>query len=225
MEHENCGGSARPCAKELVSLATTQSAINANKSVKGPELQRQWLSRDRIAVLKSTTYRVRDSVNNSRHSQYFHSDHELIYSWLEECKRLNPDSHTGFKRSMDDGAFERAFYTIGDTATIASQACVHLLQMDGAGMKYPGYNGVVYVLEGADGNNKNIILALALVPAENKENYIWFLQHVKQSGLRDWVQTPNMPLLSDRHKGIKPAVTAELLNAKQVDLYLLCYFW
>ncbi len=67
-------------------------------------------------------------------------------------------------------------------------------------MKHTKYNGVVLVLEGADGDGKNVILALALAPKENRANYNWFLGQCLQAGLGAWINQPGHAIISDRHK-------------------------
>jgi hypothetical protein len=51
--------------------------------------------------------------------------------------------------------------------------------IDAAHMKHRKYNGQLLLFVGRDGANRNLVLAFALVPSENKENYLWFLENIK----------------------------------------------
>ena len=87
-------------------------------------------------------------------------------------------------------------------ATVAQKACITVVQMDAAHMKHRKYRGCVFALEGADGEGKNVILALGLAPIENEDNYNWFCGNIRQSGLGNWLEKTDRAIITDRHKGI-----------------------
>ena len=88
--------------------------------------------------------------------------------------------------------------------------------LDAAHMKHRKYNGQLVLFTARDGNNKNLVLAAALVPTEDTEQYLWVLQQIKQgAGVADVLDQAKSVVISDRDKGIAAAVTAELPAAHQ----------
>ncbi|KAL3677168.1 hypothetical protein R1sor_027116 [Riccia sorocarpa] len=59
-----------------------------------------------------------------------------------------------------------------------------------------------------DGNNQIVILAYAVAPTENYENWRWFLQNLVAS--IEGLESPNVIIVSNRQKGLEKAV-AEML--------------
>jgi len=83
-------------------------------------------------------------------------------------------------------------------AASAQSFLPRILGTDGAHMKHREYNGIMLILVGRDGNNSNVIMAVALCPTENAENYTWFLQQCVNGG----ISFENLPLFCDRGGGI-----------------------
>lgn len=189
LKHQDCNSSARPSAKELIQYQTTNSAVAANKAVPARQLLSQWTSTDGVNASRSTTYRVRDVVAD-RSDATFLEDFELIAPYLDKLVELNEGTHTAFEVGLD-GAFIRLFYAIGDVAKIAVREGFKMVQLDGAHMKTKGYNSTMYALEGFDGDGKNLILAIGLLPKENEDGYIWFLEHCLASGLGELLEVCN----------------------------------
>lgn len=111
----------------------------------------------------------------------------------------------------------RVFYTVGVMGQVVEKGCITVVQMDGAHMKHRKYNGCLFVLEGSDGDGKNVILAVALAPKENGENYDWFVGNCKLSGLGGWLGRQGQAVITDRHKGIPAAVSTYLPNCMQIN--------
>ena len=111
----------------------------------------------------------------------------------------------------------RVFYLVGATVQVAKKGCISVLQMDGAHSKHTKYNGCLFVLEGSDGDGKNVILAVALAPKESEENYDWFVGNCKASGLGEWLDRPGQAMITDRHKGIPGAVSTYLPKCTQIN--------
>jgi transposase-like protein len=55
-----------------------------------------------------------------------------------------------------------------------------------------------------DSNNEILPLAWAVVPIEDKENWIWFLKNLKESFLN--IDCEGMVVMSDRDKGLLKAL-------------------
>ena len=86
-------------------------------------------------------------------------------------------------------------------AASAQSFLPRILGTDGAHMKHREYNGIMLILIGRDENNSNVIVAVALRPTENAENYTWFLQQCINGG----ISFENLPLFCDRGSGILSA--------------------
>ena len=70
-----------------------------------------------------------------------------------------------------------------------------------------------------DGNQQILLLAWALVPSENQENWEYFLNHLKEAYLS--CSQKGFVLINDRDKGLVPAtekVLPEVSHAK------CCYY-
>ena len=174
------------------------------------------MSADQITVPKHTVYRVKDAINDVADETY-EKNYTLIADYLDELRRLNPGSHTNYQLEPGTNKFKRYFYSLGVMVKVATKACITMVQMDGAHSKHRKYNGCAFVLEGADGDGKNVILAIGLAPKENNENYDWFVGHCKQSGLGEWLDHTDQSIITDRHKGMPGACETFLKNVKHVN--------
>ena len=50
-------------------------------------------------------------------------------------------------------------------------------------MKAKWYNSTMYALGGFDGDGKDLVLAIGLLPKENEDGYTWVLEHCLASRL------------------------------------------
>ncbi|GJS66833.1 heat stress transcription factor B-4-like protein [Tanacetum coccineum] len=92
------------------------------------------------------------------------------------------------------------------------RACIRdLLGLDGAFMKGP-FPGQVLVAVGLDSNNGIYPLAYALVEAESKSSWCWFLQCLGDD--IDLHPNSNFTFISDRQKGIIPAIKNVYTNVE-----------
>ncbi|RLN76194.1 hypothetical protein BBJ28_00018507 [Nothophytophthora sp. Chile5] len=72
-----------------------------------------------------------------------------------------------------------------------------VLGMDGAFMKTPKHGNTMVILVGRNGNNENVVLAVALCPSEDENNCLWFLRNCERAG----ILLVGIPLFMDRGKG------------------------
>ena len=156
--------------------------------------------------------------------KHYKADYALIALYLEDLRELNPGTHTALKADAE-GQFEALFYSLGVVGDVANNCLMRCVQLDGAHMKHKEYNGVAFVLEGSDANDKNVMLALGLVPKENERWYHWFLSHVSKSAIgkflteyqaAEWqgfsaFRPYAASIISDRHKGL-PGPLQELFS-------------
>jgi hypothetical protein len=82
-----------------------------------------------------------------------------------------------------NGSFQRCIFVPGCFANCAD-LCKKVLTLDGCHLKgIYNKSGVFLTASMKDGSNKNLLVALAIVPTENEEEWTWFLQHLKHSNL------------------------------------------
>ncbi|GJT42296.1 hypothetical protein Tco_0951011 [Tanacetum coccineum] len=140
-------------------------------------------------------------------------DHVLQYSMLRdyvvELQSTNPNTTVkiAVERNTDPSlptrVFQRIYVCLG-ALKLGFRACRRdLLGLDGAFMK-GSFLGQVLVAVGLDSNNGMYLLAYALVEAESKSSWCWFLQCLGDD--IDLHPNSNFTFISDRQKGIIPAI-------------------
>ncbi|KAJ0938978.1 putative transposase, mutator type, MULE transposase domain-containing protein [Helianthus annuus] len=92
------------------------------------------------------------------------------------------------------GAFKKGFKIIGRD----------ILGLDGCFMKGP-YPGQILTAVGVDGNNGIYPVAFAVVESETTKTWTWFLEQLAVD--LELPRTANFTFISDRQKGIIPAVS------------------
>ncbi|KAH9112724.1 hypothetical protein LEN26_013233 [Aphanomyces euteiches] len=135
-----------------------------------------------------------------------------IASLLEEFCMVNPSCHQAC--DMDhDGCYKRAFIS-NPYISRHVQHGQRVLGIDGAFMKHGVYSEVMLILVGRTGNNTNIILAVALCPTEDEENWRWFLEHARVAG----VKFDGIPGFSDRGHGLLAALESSRLGCHSFNI-------
>ena len=93
---------------------------------------------------------------------------------------------------------------------------------DCAFMKSPTYNGQFMALSIVDGNLNNVLLAAALVPAEDKANYEWFFGKLNANDdVRDILGDVKFTHISDRDKGLAPALDSLFASANKITVFII----
>ncbi|GKB21438.1 heat stress transcription factor B-4-like protein [Tanacetum coccineum] len=152
-------------------------------------------------------------------------DHVLWYSMLRdyvvELQSTNPNTtiKIAIKRNADHSLPTRVFQRICiclEAFKLGFRACRRdLLGLDGAFMKGP-FPGQVLVAIGLDSNNGIYPLAYALVEAESKSLWCWFLQCLGDD--IDLHPNSNFTFISDRQKGIIPAIKTVCPTASATNI-------
>ncbi|GJU90391.1 putative transposase, mutator type, MULE transposase domain protein [Tanacetum coccineum] len=154
-------------------------------------------------------------------------DHVLQYSMLRdyvvELQSTNPNTTVkiAVERNTDPSlptrVFQRIYVCLG-ALKLGFRACRRdLLGLDGAFMKGP-FPGQVLVAVGLDSNNGIYPLAYALVEAETKSSWCWFLQCLGDD--IDLHPNSNFTFISDRQKGIISAIKTVYPSRAKSDLLL-----
>ena len=199
----------------LKNLATTHTAVGANKGIPAAELMESWVAEGVNVSSLSVAYRVRDHVAAKLAGKP--ADYQLIADYLRNIDSLNPGSKTHFEVDASTSRFKRAFVSIGSVADMAGCALLRVVQIDGAHMRGRQYNGTAFVNEGVDANGNNVTLAIGLGPIEDTDNWTAFLTFCRECGFGDWLNQPDVAILSDRHKGIPGGLEAGFPDAHHAN--------
>ncbi|GKD46555.1 heat stress transcription factor B-4-like protein [Tanacetum coccineum] len=136
-------------------------------------------------------------------------EYYMLRDYVVELQSTNPNTTVKItvERNTDPSlptrVFQRIYVCLG-ALKLGFKACRRdLLGLDGAFMKGP-FPGQVLVAVGLDSNNKIYPLAYALVEAETKSSWCWFLQCLGDD--IDLHPNSNFTFISDRQKGIIPTI-------------------
>jgi hypothetical protein len=94
-----------------------------------------------------------------------------------------------------EGRFFRLFIML-QSSLKALDACLPCLEIDGSFMKHHTYNGVCVVIVAKTSERQNVPIAMAMVPCESTDNFVWVFLNLKAAG----INLDNMAVFSDRGK-------------------------
>ncbi|XP_076959322.1 uncharacterized protein LOC143635351 [Bidens hawaiensis] len=135
--------------------------------------------------------------------------YELLRDYCAELMRSNPgttvkiDVEREFNPSSTTRQFKRIYICLGALKTGFKMIGREILGLDGCFMKGP-FPGQILTAVGLDSNNGIYLVAYALVEAETKDSWIWFLECLGDD--LDLYANSNFTFISDRQKGIIPAL-------------------
>ncbi|XP_076955553.1 uncharacterized protein LOC143630419 [Bidens hawaiensis] len=131
--------------------------------------------------------------------------YELLRDYCAELMRSNPettvkiDVEREFNPSSTTRQFKRIYICLGALKTGFKMIGREILGLDGCFMKGP-FPGQILTAVGLDLNNGIYPVAYALVEAETKDSWIWFLECLGDD--LDLYANSNFTFISDRQKGI-----------------------
>ncbi|GJS79509.1 heat stress transcription factor B-4-like protein [Tanacetum coccineum] len=144
-------------------------------------------------------------------------EYSMLRDYVVELQSTNPNTTVkiAVERNTDSSLPTRVFqriYVCLEALKLGFRACKRdMLGLDGAFMKGP-FPGQVLVAVGLDLNNGMYPLAYALVGAKTKSSWCWFLQCLGDD--IDMHPNSNFAFISDRQKGIIPAIKTVYLSAE-----------
>lgn len=132
-----------------------------------------------------------------------------MYDYVEELRRTNPGSTVIL--GTKDRVFDK-FYTCFQSQKQGwKSACRRIVHLDGTFLK-GRMKGQLLTAVGRDPNESMYIIAWAIVPVENKVNWKWFMELLREDlGLEDG---NGLALSSDQQKGLIYAITEILPYAE-----------
>ena len=125
---------------------------------------------------------------------------QYIPAFLSTCEEQNNTRTAWTNLELDENGCFKRYWVLPKATERAFRHCRSVLQCEGTACKTS--DGLVILsLVTQDGNNQVLELAWALVPIENKDNWIYFLRvmalYIRFRSGRQVV------IISDRNKGIK----------------------
>ncbi|XP_061436690.1 uncharacterized protein LOC133361701 [Lethenteron reissneri] len=192
-DHHGCTGTAKITQRQVEVNTTARSAFRANPRTSAPTVIAQVADIARVIVPTRMMYRAKDTCIAANESAA-HAGFEFINSLVETFGKLNA---TICSVREDAGIFWGAFIC-NPIARSLQPSLQRVVGIDGSHMKARAYNGTMLVLVGRDGNNRNVLLAVALVPSETAAAYDWFLNCCTTND----IELDGTPVFCDRGTGI-----------------------
>ncbi|KAK9080877.1 hypothetical protein SSX86_000019 [Deinandra increscens subsp. villosa] len=169
------------------------------------QMQRQF----QVGVSTMKAFRAKSLAMSYIHGD-FNSQYGRLRDYVDELKNKNPGSTVKIEvePSTDPTSMERKFKRIyvclGSLKQGFKEIGRDFLGLDGAFLKGP-FPGQVLTAVGVDPNNGIYPLSYAIVDAENKNSWTWFLECIGED--LDMGRNSNFTFISDRQKGIIPAMS------------------
>ncbi|KAI3807161.1 hypothetical protein L1987_23085 [Smallanthus sonchifolius] len=183
--------------------------VETNPQIPIKAVQQEYLRKLQLSVSMMKAFRAKAKAAKQVQGDY-KEQYSRLRDYILELQSTNPE--TTVKIHVEDEnnpesttrIFKRVYICLG-ALKHGFRACKRqILGLDGAFMKGP-YPGQLLTAVGLDPNNGIYPLAYAIVEAENKNSWIWFLQCVADDLGLD--EKCNFTFISDRQKGIIPAIT------------------
>lgn len=157
-----------------------------------------------------------------------HCDFKKDLNLLESYGHLlEKNSGSYFVLDNEEGVFKRVFMALNATITMY-QYSSHMIFLDGTFLTSK-YRGILLLASTFDSNNNSFIVASAIVPSENEEDWTWFLRNLSNF-FGDAKNYLNFTFMSDREKGIISSVeeifpnSAHLFCFKHIERNILSRF-
>ncbi|GKB34286.1 heat stress transcription factor B-4-like protein [Tanacetum coccineum] len=212
----NRGMEAGPSGSSGLTTRSKKKEYRVNLDIPVKAVQDQLQRELEVQISMSKAFKAKAKAEKE-----INGDHVLQYSILRdyvvELQSTNPNTTIKIvvERNIDPSlpirVFKRIYVCLG-ALKLGFKACRRdLLGLDGAFMKGP-LPSQVLVAVGLDSNNGIYPLAYALVEAESKSSWCWFLQCLGDD--IDRHPNSNFTFISGRQKGIIPAIKTVYPSAK-----------
>jgi len=155
----------------------------------------------KVDVNTSCMYRARRKAGKQIYGR-LECQYERLWDYCETVRKTNRGSVVLMKVERPclevPPKFHRLYMSFAAMKKGFIDGCRPVIGVDGFFLKWP-FKGIVLVVVGRDGNMYPI--AYAVVEAETKDSWTWFLETlVSDLGTHDWHAKPTF--ISDRHKVI-----------------------
>ncbi|XP_071923215.1 uncharacterized protein [Coffea arabica] len=137
----------------------------------------------------------------------YKEQYQRLWDYCDELLKCNPGSTVYMETELDEDIgrerFQRLYVCFGALKRGYKSACRPVIRVDGCHLRGP-HPGVLLTTVGIDPNDCLYPIAYAVVEAENKMSWKWFVEFLKYDleiyDQRKWT------LISDRQKGLGTAI-------------------
>jgi hypothetical protein len=175
--------------------------VESNPNVSIKSLQEEASRKYELKVSRMQAFRAKVHAAKVVQGDY-KEQYSRLRDYLRELMTANPGTTAKIQVENEDTdgpnrIFKRVYICIGALKEGFKACGRELLGLDGAFMKGP-YPGQILTAVGIDPNNGIYPLAYAVVEAENKNSWIWFLHNLQDD--LDLPSNCNFTFISDRQK-------------------------
>ncbi|KAJ9548062.1 hypothetical protein OSB04_020605 [Centaurea solstitialis] len=185
-----------------------QEEIATNPDIPLKTLHEQIQKKFQIRVSSQQVFRAKQMATRQVRGDYS-QQYLLLRDYLEELQRSNPGTTVKLELEIEPNLqtttrqFKRVYICLGALKNGFKALGRDLLGLDGSFMKGP-YPGQILTAVGVDPNHGIYPLAYAIVEAETTNSWTWFLECLGDD--LELVSNSNFTFISDRQKGIIPAI-------------------
>nr|XP_043630529.1 uncharacterized protein LOC122601860 [Erigeron canadensis] len=187
--------------------------IRQNPNIKLKEIQEAFMKKFKCSISANQAIRAR------LHAKYEYEEsvkkhYEKLRDYGAEMIKRNPGSTVklNVSRNPDGKIYFQGFYVCFKGLQDGWKAgCRRIIHLDGCFLKTV-CKGELLSAVGRDANNHIFPIAWAVVTVENKENWAWFIDLLKDD--LDLGSGNGIALMSDQHKGLIESVKDILPNAE-----------
>nr|XP_043633203.1 uncharacterized protein LOC122604374 [Erigeron canadensis] len=187
--------------------------IRQNPNIKLKEIQEAFMKKFKCSISANQAMRAR------LHAKYEYEEsvkkhYEKLRDYGAEIFKRNPGSTVklNVSRNPDGKIYFQGFYVCFKGLQDGWKAgCRRIIHLDGCFLKTI-CKGELLSTVGRDANNHIFPIAWAVVTMENKENWAWFIDLLKDD--LDMGSGNGIALMSDQHKGLIESVKDILPNAE-----------
>jgi hypothetical protein len=183
--------------------------IQSNPGIPIKSIQEQMQKKYEMSVSRMKAFRAKTQASEQLMGDYT-KQYSDLRDYALELQQRNPGTTVRIEvepepnPSSDVRVFKRIYVCLGPLKQ-GFKACKRdIIGLDGAFMKGP-FPGQLLTAVGMDPNNGIFPVAYALVEAETTNSWCWFLEILGED--LDLQVNSNFTFISDRQKGIIPAIT------------------
>ena len=157
-------------------------------------------------------------TKNSISYSSFNEDFKYLQSYLEKIKECNEGAVIEYEvvKDVNNNIRFGRLALVMPTQIKSLKGARPIISLDAGALKNQLWGTYqVLVCGGQDGENQDLIFAIAICPSESEESYTFLINAMKQSNeMKDFVLQDGLVVTTDRCKGVENAVAVNLVNAK-----------
>ncbi|KAJ9546885.1 hypothetical protein OSB04_019428 [Centaurea solstitialis] len=207
----------RQCTSSFLSTQM-EGTIAPNPNIPIGALKEQLQGKLQLQLSRQKIFRAKAKAMERLQGTYT-AKYPLLRDYVLELKKTNPGTTVKLEvepqplSDSTDRQFKRIYVCLGPLKKGFKAIGRELLGLYGAFMKGP-YPGQILSAVGIDPNIGTYPLAYAIVEAETKDSWSWFLEYLKDD--LELHTNSNFTFISDRQKGIIPAVAKVFPSAEHM---------